>query len=58
MTIVYSVPGISCSHCKATIEAEVAKVPGVERVDVDIDAKAVTIDGTASDERDGPRARY
>ena len=50
MTIVYSVPGISCGHCKAAIEGEVAKVTGVERVDVDIEAKTVTVDGTAGDD--------
>jgi copper chaperone len=45
----YAVPGISCGHCKTAIEAEVAKVAGVDRVEVDIDAKTVTVAGTAAD---------
>ena len=49
MTVVYSVPGISCGHCKAAIEGEVAQVPGVTAVVVDIDAKTVAVDGTVSD---------
>ena len=49
MTTVYSVPGISCGHCKAAIEAEVAKVGGVAAVVVDVEAKTVAVDGTAAD---------
>ncbi|HLF41163.1 MAG TPA: cation transporter [Acidimicrobiia bacterium] len=46
----YSVPGISCGHCKAAIETEVGQVPGVERVEVDIAAKTVLVEGTAEDD--------
>jgi copper chaperone CopZ len=49
MSVVYSVPGISCGHCKASIEGEVAKVAGVAGVTVDIDAKTVTVEGDATD---------
>lgn len=41
----YRVPGISCDHCKAAIEGEVGKVAGVTSVDVDVDAKTVTVAG-------------
>ncbi len=41
----YSVPGISCGHCKAAIDGEVMKVAGVVGVDVDIDAKTVAVTG-------------
>ena len=41
----YSVPGISCDHCKSAIEAEVAKVDGVNNVEVDIDGKSVLVVG-------------
>jgi copper chaperone len=41
----YSVPGISCGHCKSAIEGEVSSVADVESVDVDIDAKTVTVIG-------------
>jgi copper chaperone CopZ len=41
----YSVSAISCGHCKAAIEGEVAEVDGVDSVHVDIDAKTVAVDG-------------
>jgi copper chaperone len=41
----YSVPAVHCSHCAAAIEEEVSGVAGVESVDVDLDAKVVTIRG-------------
>ena len=40
------VPGMSCGHCKAAVTAEVSAVPGVSRVDVDLDTKLVTVHGT------------
>lgn len=46
----YAVPGISCGHCKAAIEGAVSEVEGVERVEVDVDAKTVTVDGPAADD--------
>ncbi|MEW6153364.1 MAG: heavy-metal-associated domain-containing protein [Actinomycetota bacterium] len=49
-TLTYVVPGVTCGHCKSAIESEVAKVPGVERVEVDIESKRAVIDGTASEE--------
>ena len=48
--ITYSVPGVSCDHCKHAIEAEVAKVPGVSAVTVDVEAKTVRVDGDAPDD--------
>ena len=44
-TITLSVPGISCGHCVAAITGEVQAVAGVERVEVSIDAKTVTVTG-------------
>jgi copper chaperone len=44
-THTYSVPGISCDHCKRAIEAEVSGVTAVESVDVDVDAKVVIVVG-------------
>jgi copper chaperone len=49
-TLTYVVPGVTCGHCKSAIESEVAKVPGVERVEVDIESKRAVIDGTAPEE--------
>lgn len=50
-TITYSVPGISCGHCRMAITNEVAPLPGVESVEVDLDAKTVTVTGDALDEQ-------
>lgn len=46
----YEVPDISCGHCKDAIEDTVGGLDDVTRVSVDIDAKRVTVDGTASDQ--------
>ena len=45
---VFEVPGISCGHCKQAIEAEVADVPGVARVAVDIEQRVVEVEGSAA----------
>ncbi len=44
-TTSYAVPGIHCGHCAAAIREEVSGVPGVDAVDVDVDAKLVTVRG-------------
>lgn len=44
-THTYSVPGISCGHCKSAIEGSVGVVAGVASVAVDVDAKSVTVEG-------------
>jgi copper chaperone len=44
-TVTYSVPGIHCAHCGMSIREEVSDVEGVDAVDVDVDAKVVTIRG-------------
>ncbi len=43
--ITYSVPDISCEHCKNAIEGEVSQVVGVTSVAVDVDSKTVVVDG-------------
>jgi copper chaperone len=45
----FSVPGVSCDHCRSAIEGEVTKVDGVVSVLVDIDAKTVTVIGGEHD---------
>lgn len=49
-SITYSVPGMSCGHCRAAITAEVTAVDGVEAVDVDLDAKLVCVTGESLDD--------
>jgi copper chaperone CopZ len=46
----YSVPGISCDHCKRAIEAEMAKIGHVRGVVVDIAAKTVQVEGDVTPE--------
>jgi copper chaperone CopZ len=46
----YSVPGVSCEHCKTAIRGEVGAVAGVEAVEVDLEAKTVTVRGREVDE--------
>jgi copper chaperone len=41
----YTVPGMSCEHCRSAISKEVGAVSGVESVDVDLSAKIVTVHG-------------
>ena len=51
-TVTYGIPGIHCAHCGMSIREEVSELEGVEAVDVDVDAKVVTIRGRElSDER-------
>jgi copper chaperone len=49
-TISYTVPGMSCGHCKAAVTAEVSAVAGVESVDVDLETKLVRISGENLDD--------
>lgn len=49
MPTAYSVPEISCDHCKSTIEAALTPLDGVHDVHVDVDAKTVTVDGGDSE---------
>jgi len=44
-TRTYSVPDISCDHCKSAIEAEVAAVADVVSVEVDVADKLVVVTG-------------
>jgi copper chaperone len=48
--VTYSVPGMSCGHCRAAITAEVENVAGVSSVEVDLDTKRVTVAGHALDD--------
>ena len=49
-TITYEVPGVHCAHCEAAIQREVGGVEGVERVEVDLEAKKVIVNGSALDD--------
>ncbi len=44
-TVTYTVPGMHCAHCERAVKAEVGRVAGVHAVEVDLDAKLVTVHG-------------
>jgi copper chaperone len=46
----YSVPGMSCGHCKAAVTEELSAVAGVESVSVDLETKLVTVSGEPLDD--------
>ena len=41
----FYVAGMSCDHCVRAVTEEVSKLPGVERVDVDLATGAVAVTG-------------
>ncbi len=42
-SITLTAPDISCDHCKAAIEREVATLPGVQHVAVDVPSRQVSV---------------
>ena len=42
-TSTYTVTGMTCGHCVASVTEEVVEIPGVESVDVALETGAVTI---------------
>jgi copper chaperone len=45
MTTTYAVEGMTCEHCVRSVTEEVAAVPGVERVEVDLAAGRMVVHG-------------
>lgn len=43
-TQTYTVTGMTCDHCKRAVTAELQRVRGVSRVDVDLAAGTVTVE--------------
>jgi copper chaperone len=48
--IIYSVPDMSCDHCKHAVTSELLQVEGVDSVMVDLKTKHVTVRGRALDD--------
>ena len=46
---IYRVGGMSCNHCKASVEKNLAQLPSVTAVEVDLAAGTVSVEGTATD---------
>ena len=47
---VFTVPDISCDHCKRAIEKALAAVPEVDSAVVTVDRREVQVAGTVSDD--------
>ncbi|MGJ0118807.1 heavy-metal-associated domain-containing protein [Williamsia sp. MIQD14] len=45
-TTTYTVRGMTCEHCVASVTEEVSEVPGVSEVAVDLASGAVTVRGS------------
>lgn len=45
-TVSFTVPGMTCGHCKQAVTGELTKISGVNAVDVDLDTKKVVVSGT------------
>jgi copper chaperone CopZ len=54
----YSVPDVSCMHCKRAIEGAVGAMPGISEVEVDVEATVAEADVLATLAEEGyPVAR-
>ncbi len=42
-TVVLNVEGMTCGHCKASVEKAVSALNGVSKVDVDLTGKKVSV---------------
>jgi copper ion binding protein len=49
MTSTYSVSGMTCQHCVASVTEEVSEVPGVTSVDVDLASGQMVVHGEQVD---------
>lgn len=49
-TVMYTVPGMHCGHCRKAVSEELTAVNGVESVDVDLETKRVTVVGVDLDD--------
>ncbi|OZG25905.1 heavy metal transporter [Williamsia sp. 1138] len=44
--VTYTVVGMTCQHCVASVTEEVGEVPGVDRVDVDLESGGLSVQAT------------
>ncbi|HST38449.1 MAG TPA: heavy metal-associated domain-containing protein [Conexibacter sp.] len=52
----YSVGGMTCAHCVASVREELAEVAGVEVVELDLASGRLVVRGEAADSQDAIRA--
>ncbi|CAN7233292.1 heavy-metal-associated domain-containing protein [Knoellia sp. LjRoot47] len=55
-TQTFTVTGMTCGHCVASVTEEVTELPGVEDVAVDLETGSVTITSSTPLEDDAVRA--
>ncbi|GGB78087.1 copper chaperone [Knoellia flava TL1] len=55
-TQTFTVTGMTCGHCVASVTEEVSELEGVQNVDVDLATGSVTIESTTPLEDDAVRA--
>ena len=48
--VTYTVPDMSCGHCKSAVTAEVSAVAGVDSVEIDLETKLVRVRGERLDD--------
>jgi len=52
----WTVAGMTCGHCVASVSEEIAEIDGVESVDVVLETGAVTVTSTTPLDRDAVEA--
>jgi len=50
MSRTYLIDGMTCQHCAGSVQREVSQLDGVTAAEVDLDAKTLTVDGSAGDD--------
>mgnify|MGYP003382945007 FL=1 len=55
VTVKLSIPNISCGHCTKTVLRETQDLPGVEKVEADVESKSATF--TLNSEADLSRVK-
>ena len=55
-TQTFTVTGMTCGHCVASVTEEISEIPGVETVDVVLDSGAVTVTSSQPLEQQAVRA--
>ena len=55
-TQTYTVTGMTCGHCVASVTEEVSEISGVDHVDVDLDSGRLTVDSSQPVGDDAVRA--
>jgi copper ion binding protein len=56
VTTTYTVTGMTCAHCVQAVTSEISELPGVDAVEVDLAASAVTVTSAAPLSVDAVRA--